>query len=168
MLGYISDLSLSYYVFLASPEAINQGADIALTVYGVVGSVLVAALSWLGKKLNDLIKAKISNELISGTLTRLTSSINDAVAMVDQTIREEIKAAKDENSPGGSAITKEEAQKLKSAVWDELKKEYGGMDGISKLLGVIGISDKQAIESKVDTMIEATVNSQKALKKKVQ
>ena len=81
--------------------------------------------------------------------------------MVNQTMKAEIQKAKSPDSPGGSKITESEAKKLKDAVWETLKNEYGGMAGIGKFLGVLGLGGDKAVAEKVDTLIEAAVNGQK-------
>ena len=84
--------------------------------------------------------------------------------MVDQTLRKKIQEAKDPDSPGGKAITQGEAEKMRDAVWNALKSEYGGWGGLFNTLKRIGIGDEVAAAAKVDTMIEAAVNTQKMRK----
>ena len=144
----------------AAPMA-GEGWDIFGTIYLVLGGLLVSGLGFGGKKLIELINAKVDNELLKGILVRLTSSVNDAVAMVNQTLKKSIKAAKDPESEGGERITEAEKKQLFEAVWAALKEEYGGFDGLFGLLKKIGIGDEKAAKAKVDTMIEAAVNKQK-------
>jgi hypothetical protein len=144
-----------------SPEMAGEAWDIMGTIYTLVGGILVAGLGWLGKKLIEFVSAKTENEWIKGALSRLVGSISDAVAMVNQTLKKEILAAKDPNSPGGARITKEEGKQLREAVLDALKQEYGGWEGILKLLKRIGIGDQASAEAKLGTMIEAAVSGQK-------
>ncbi len=144
----------------AEPMA-GEGWDIFGTIYTLLGGLLVAGLSFGGKKLIDLINAKVDNEVLRGILGRLVSSVNDAVAMVNQTMKAEIQAAKDPKSPGGDRITEAEKRQMFDAVWDALKAEYGGAEGIFKLLQKIGIGSPKAAKAKVDTMIEAAVRRQK-------
>lgn len=141
--------------------AIAPGWDTALTVYGSIGGVVVGLLGWLLLKLDGFIGAKTKNELVKGALSRFIGSVKDAVAMVNQTMKAEIKKAKKPGSPGGTKITEAEAAKLKTAVLDALKNEYGGMAGIGKFLGVLGLGGDEAVSKKVDTLIEAAVNGQK-------
>jgi hypothetical protein len=153
-------LSLPLLAQEADP-AISQGWDVALTVYGSLGGVVVGLLTWLLTKLNGYIGTKTKNELVKGALSRFIGSVGDAVAMVNQTLKAEIQKAKKPGSPGGAKITETEAALLKTAVLDALKNEYGGMAGIEKFLGVLGLSG-DATSRKVDTLIEAAVNGQKA------
>jgi hypothetical protein len=152
-------LSLPLLAQDADP-AIPQGWDVGLTVYGLLGGVLTAVIAWALSKLNGLVTAKTKNELVKGALSRFIGSVGDAVAMVNQTLKAEIQKAKKPGSPGGAKITESEAALMKTAVLDALKDEYGGMAGISKFLGVLGLSG-DATSKKVDTLIEAAVNGQK-------
>lgn len=134
--------------------------DIASSIYMVVGSVIVSGLAWGGKKLIDLINIKVKNELLRGILGRLAGSIVDAVAMVNQTLKKQIKAAKAPASPGGDKFTDFEKKQMFDAVWSTLKAEYGGWKGIFSLLKKIGFGEASA-KVKIDTMIESSVNAQK-------
>ena len=138
----------------------GSGWDMAGTIYLLIGGLVSSGFAWGAKRLLDLINAKISNELLRGILGRLSSSVVDAVAMVNQTVRKEIESAKDPNSPGGTKITIQEKKQLYNAVWDALKAEYGGWDGIFTLLRKIGFG-QDAAKAKINTMIEAAVNGQK-------
>ncbi len=91
---------------------------------------------------------------------RLKDSVLDGVKFVGQTLKAEILAAKAPGSPGGAKITDEEARRLKDAVWEALKDEYGGMDGIKKALKVLGLGDASWAKW-VDGKIEAAVSDVK-------
>jgi len=146
----------------AAPAAgsvpIDAGADMAFTIYALLGSVITALLGWLSVRASAWLKAKTGNELIGGAITRITDSVFTAVKLVNQTLKREIEAAKDPKSLGGTAITKDEAAKLKDAVWNTLKAEYGGLDGIGKALGVLGLGTDDALKTFVDSKIEAAVH----------
>lgn len=144
---------------------VSSGWDTAFTLYAIGGSLLVGGITFALKKLADYLGVKIDNETVGGIMKRLIGSISDAVAMVDQTIRKEIEAAKDPASPGGAKITESEKQKMRDAVWEALKQEYGGWDGIFGLVKRIGIGDATAAKAKVNTMIEAAVNAHNLKKK---
>lgn len=145
----------------ATEPMAGEGWDIFGTIYMLLSGLVVAGLSYGGKKLIELINAKIENETLAGILGRLVASVNDAVAMVNQTLKAEIEAAKTPGSPGGDRITQAEKEKMFNAVWEALKAEYGGIEGIFALLRRIGIGDDNAAKAKIDTMIEAAVHKQK-------
>lgn len=144
----------------AEPMA-GSGWDMFGALYTLLSGILIGALGYGAKKLIELINAKIHNETLAGVMVRLVGSINDAVSMVNQTLKREIKAAKSPESPGGEKITEAEKTMLFNAVWVALGDEYGGFDGIFGLLKKIGIGNEAAAKAKIDTMIEAAVNSQK-------
>lgn len=139
--------------------------DVILSIYAALGPALLGLLGWGAKKLVGVIEKKVDNEIVEGMLRRLTGSVMDAVTMVDQTLRSEIEKAKSPDSPGGEKITAAEARKMRAAVWQALKSEYGGWDGLFSLLRRIGLGDKDAASRKVDTMIEAAVSTHKMRKK---
>lgn len=133
-------------------------SEMALNLYYLLGTVITGLLGWVSVKLNAWLKAKTKNELVGGIVARLSDSVFTAVKTVHQTARREIERAKDPASPGGAAITPQEAEVLRGAVWSKLKLEYGGMEGLSKLLGVIGLTDADAVKGWVDNRIEAAVH----------
>lgn len=140
---------------------VGTGLDIVFTLILLGGGLVVSGLSWLGKKLNDFLNAKIENEWVSGASRRLVSSVVDAVAMVNQTAKKELQAAKDPKSSGGTKITEQEAKDLGEEAWKALRAEYGGWDGLFALVKKIGIGDEAAARAKIDTMIKASVYKQK-------
>lgn len=135
------------------------------TIYEILSPVIVALLAWAASRLSDYIKAKVESERVASALVRITDSIVSAVKMVDQTVKQTLMAEKAkataEVSPGGTAITSEEAESLKDAVWHQLKVEYGGVAGIEKILGALGV-DRAKVPDWVDGRIEAAVNDLKA------
>ena len=138
------------------------GWQVAFAILAVAMVPLLALIGWAIKRLIDFIGIKVENETVRGILQRLSGSVNDAVAKVGQTVKAEIEKARATDSPGGAQITAEEAENLKRAVWDLLKREYGGFDQLFGLLQKIGIGDSVAATEKIDTMIEAAVAGQKA------
>jgi len=145
-------------VIPAASASIDASADIALTLYAALGTIITALLGWLSVRASAWLKAKTGNELLGGAIGRFTDSVFTAVKLVNQTLKREIEAAKTPGSPGGTSITKEEAAKLKDAVWTVLKAEYGGLDGIGKALGVLGLGTDDSLKTFVDSKIEAAVH----------
>jgi hypothetical protein len=143
-------------------DPINPGTDMLLSLYGALGTVLTALLSWLSVRIAAWIKTKTQNELVGGTLGRLSDSVFTAVKLVNQTLKKEIEASKLPGSPGGTAITKDEATRLKSAAMAVLLAEYGGLAGLTKVLGVLGLTSEAAVTSWVGSKIEAAVHDVKA------
>lgn len=139
----------------------GAGWDVFATVYTIFGSAVLGGLGWLAQRVVKLINTKIANEILRGVLARLTTSVYDAVAMVNQTVKPEILAAKDPNGPGGTKFTQFEREQMLDKVWDALTAEYGGWDGIVKLVGKIGVGTRQAAHQKISTMIESAVRGQK-------
>jgi hypothetical protein len=152
-------------IVLAQDAPVSGGWDVAFTLYALGGALLVGGVGWALKRLSDYLGVRIENETVRGVLQRLVGSVGDAVAMVDQTIRKEIDAAKDPASPGGTRVTEVERKRMYDAVWERLKGEYGGFAGIFGLLKRIGIGNEESARAKVDTMIEAAVSTHKMRKR---
>ena len=146
----------------AADAPLSGGADTALTLYAALGTVITALLGWISVRVSAWLKAKTKNESIGGALARLTDSVFTAVKLVNQTLKREIEAAKAVGSAGGTAITASEAQHLKDAVWAAVLAEYGGMGGLTKALGVLGLSG-DGLTSMVNGKIEAAVHDTKVL-----
>ncbi len=134
--------------------------DVVWTIAPYAVAFLLAGLTWLGGLLSKWTLGKIKNEAVANTVVRFQGEVLSAVKMVGQTLKQEILAAKAPGSPGGAKVTKEEAQQLKDAVWEALKDSYGGMDGIKKALGVLGLEDAAWMKW-VDSKIEAAVSDVK-------
>lgn len=145
----------------AAQQDAPSSADTALTIYAALASVLTAVIGWLSVRVSAWLKANTKNATIAGVLARLSDSVFTAVKHVNQTLKREIEAAKDPKSPGGAAITQREAQQMKDAVWNAIVAEYGGMGGLSKALGVLGLVDESSIRAFVDKRIEAAVHDTK-------
>lgn len=144
----------------------NDKMDLLLTGFMYLSPFLLMGLVWLGKRLDGWLGSMTKNELIKGVMIRFKDSVLDGVKRVNQTLKSEIMAAKAPGSPGGTKITEEEAKGLKEAVWEDLKDEYGGMDGIQKALKVLGLGDASWMKW-VDGKIEAAVSDAKLSEKAV-
>ena len=148
---------------VAAPDApVAGGIDLALTLFAMLATMLTGLLTWLGAHVSKWLKARTKNETVGGAMARFSDSVFAAVKTVNQTLKAEIEKAKDPKSPGGTAITEGEARKLKDAAWNALKAEYGGMVGITKFLGVLGLGTESAVTAWVDNKIEAAVHDTKA------
>ena len=146
---------------VAEEAKISSAAQLGFSLYElVIAPLLALAIPYLGMHLAAWLKSKTKNEAIGGAIARVTESVFSAVKLVNQTLRAEIEKAKDPKSPGGTEITAEEAAKLKAAVWDQLKLEYGGMAGLEKALAALGLSGG-ALESFINARIEAAVHDTK-------
>lgn len=137
------------------------GWQVFLTILAVVIVPIGALVGWALVRLAKFLGVKTENETVAGIIKRIAGSVSDAVAMVSQTVKKEIKKAKHPDSPGGEAITAGEAKQMGQAVWKALEEEYGSLDKIFKLLSYIGL-DQKAATSKINTMIQAAVAGQKA------
>jgi len=145
-------------------EAVSTGLALGLSVFELLSPVLTVLIGWIAVKLNSFLSTKIKNETLAGVVARFSDSVFVAVKKVNQTLRDEIVAAKKPGSAGGSKITPEEASKLRAAVWEELKSEYGGMVGLSKVLGILKL-EEASLAKWVDNRIEAAVHDTGLAKK---
>lgn len=119
--------------------------------------VLVAGLIGLAaKKLSDLLKAKVDNQLLEGALLRLNEAVGSAVLEVEQTV---VKVLKEALADG--ALSEEEKARVKAAAVDKAKALLGekGLDQILKVLGLK--SPDELLAAKV----EAAVASLRSLPK---
>lgn len=135
--------------------------DTLTTIYLIVASPFLAGIGWVLNLVRRLIDTKVKNQMLSGFLQRLVGSVNDVVAMLNNTAKKKIKEAKSPTSRGGSKLTQSEAKELKQAAWDAILSEYGGWDGLFRLFKKVGLGSEEAAKAKVDTMIEAAVARQK-------
>ena len=133
----------------------NQWAELGLNILEALSPAILALLGWLGLKLSQWLRAKISNELIGGMLARLNDSVFTAVKAIEQTVVREIKAAKESDSPGGAKITRAEADRVKKAAVDELKSYWGarGLAELGDVLGLTGDGLNKLLESKVEAAV---------------
>lgn len=153
-------------------ETISPFAETVWVVYMLTGTAIVGFIGWGLLKLQELAsKSKVmKNEYIAGLVSRLRTSVHDAVTMVDQTLKSKVKAARDPSSEGGMKITQKEAGEFDDAVWMALKNQYGGWDGIAKTFGDIVIGDtpeavKKALVDTVGVMKESAVHTNKMRRK---
>lgn len=162
----LSFLPLSSLAQETSAEGLAKGWEVGFTLFELLSPILTILIGWVAVKLNSYLSAKVANETLAGVVTRFSDSVFVAVKKVNQTLRDEIEKAKKPGSPGGTSITKEEASKLREAVWEELKLEYGGLEGIRKMLGVLKLQDAPLV-SWVENRIEAAVHDTGLAKKAV-
>ena len=135
--------------------------DIAGTVYVIVGGSLAALVAAGIAGGAVFLRRYVKNGFAQGVIQRIGDTISEAVAMANQTLVREIKAAKDPRSDGGTSLTETERAQIFEAVLQELKDEYGGWDNLVRLLQRIGVGDPR---KRLDRMIEAEVWRQKMLK----
>lgn len=154
-------LVLPAYVWAQESETISEGAQLGLTVYELALPVVLAALGWLSTRLALWLKAKTKNEVLAGILIRLNQSVFEGVKFVNEGMVDLIGKAKDPASPGGVAITKEEAKQLKAAALDYVK-SYWGAKGIKEMGKVLGFGgDPIGLEKMLTNKIGAAVNDVK-------
>lgn len=146
---------------------ISKAAETTLTIWEIAAPIITAAVGWVAVKVSGWIQTKTKNERVGGMLGRLVSSVQTAVVAVNETAKAEIMAAKDPTSPGGSSVTKAEAEQLKAACLDKIKAYWGtkGLAEAAKVLGFGGggidsfLSDE--IEKSIATLKGRTGNPQK-------
>lgn len=127
-----------------------------LIEYGlpVLGSLISIALGYLVKYL----RAKAGNEILGRMMIKLTSEIDTLVKSTNQTLKKEIKKAKNPKSKGGKKLTKEEAQEIKEKVLEEFKNLWG-VKGIAKLAKILGFSEDKIYDFLDNKIEEAVFNN---------
>lgn len=125
-------------------------SDIATGVAPVLGTVLVAVLTWLGARLASLITANIHNVYLRGVLVRADDAVITAVKEVGQIYVDELKKA----NVDGVLTADEKAQAKKNAV--AKAKEYLGPKGLILIEQVLGLTGS-ALDGFLGGKVEAAV-----------
>lgn len=135
-----------------------QSEDLGLTIFAGIAAILVSVIGWVGVHAAAWLKAHTKNQALGGVLARVTDSIFSSVKSALLASKAAIEDAKKASSPGGTAITSDELKGIKQIAWDSLKKEYGGMAGLSSFLSILGLGGDDGVSSWVDQRIEAAVH----------
>lgn len=109
--------------------------------FGAFGGMTL--LAYGVSKLNELIKAKVSNETMKGILVRLDDAALNAVKSVHQAF---VSGLKDKDS-----FTDEDKKTAKAMAVDAMK-AYLGKKGLEEAMKVLGFDDKKA-EDKVEAAL---------------
>lgn len=120
----------------------------------LLGSLLLALLSFGVAKLITLIQAKTKNEWLKGALVKATEAVFNAVHSVEQTM-----AAKFKEAAADGKITPEEAAQLKAAALESVK-SYLGEKGLKELMSVLSL-DALGLDKFLADKIEANVAQMK-------
>lgn len=133
---------------------------IGWTVYDILASALTAAIGYVVIYLTGVIRSRVQNDVAAGLLTRLTESVGDAVAAVNQQQQELVRKAKLPQSPGGYRLTKQEAALLRQSAIRYVK-SYWGPKGLRMLARVLadGERDQDRAAAQVDRVIEAKIEA---------
>jgi len=126
-------------------------ADLLMMAAQVLSPLLVAALAWAAAKAAELIRSKVANEYLRGTLVRLDNAVLTAVKELQQTVVAEVKAA----SADGK-IDDVERQRIKDAALANVK-SYLGPKGLAVLAELLGLSG-DTLERYLGSRIEAAVH----------
>jgi len=140
-------------------QEVGGGYQILLAAIGICAPLLTAALGWIGAKIVQYFDAKIANEILSGTLAKLTTTVTTLVREAEQVAVAGYKAAKDVNSLGGSSLTVEEGEQIKQAVVYKIQSLWGPK-GVSELGKILGLSD-EGVVCFLGAKVEETVRLEK-------
>jgi hypothetical protein len=117
----------------------------------VLSPVILAGVAWVGKKLIDLINAKVKNEYLRGALARLDAHVFDVVKELQQ-----VEVAQLKEALADGVLSPEEKARLKKTALDKLK-SYLGAKGLCELSEVLGFNEG-ALESFLGTKVESAVH----------
>jgi hypothetical protein len=121
------------------------------SLYGVLATLIVGGLGWLSTRLTAYLSTKHKDAIWAGILQRFNTALFDAVQGRHAVIQAEFAKAKDPKSPGGSRITTDELNAIRDAVWDDLKAQYGGLDGLKKAVAIVAGDDVERwIKNKIN------------------
>lgn len=126
-------------------------SDFAAEVAPAVGTLAMAAVTWLCVKASAWVHARTKNVLVTGFMDRLSTEVQSAVAAADQLAVADIKAA----SVNGR-LTATDAAKVKADVLAQIKANLGGDAGVAKATKILGVTD---IEAYISARIEAAVQA---------
>jgi hypothetical protein len=126
-------------------------SDFAAEVAPAIGTLALAAVTWLCVKATAWVHARTKNALVTGMMDRLSTEVQSAVAAADQLAVADIKAA----SANGK-LTAADAVKVKSDVLAQIKANLGGDAGVAKATKILGVED---IEGYISSKIEAAVKA---------
>lgn len=129
---------------------ILEFAPVLLVPFGLL-------LAWLGTKAVKAVEETKADQKTNGALSRLLNLTFLFTRDVNDTYKQEIIAAKDPSSAGGTKITKEEAAALNKEVWKRLGDAYG-KSAFDKIKHVIGVGSEDAVKSIVNAQIEQAVD----------
>lgn len=128
----------------------NTG-NIGLEVLQLLSPVFLAALTWAASKLAQLIRAKVKNEDLKGALLRLDDAVLSTVKDLQQTLVEQLKAAR-----ADGRITEAEKQQLKNKALAAAKASLGtaGRAEVAKAFGL----DADAFDALLSSKLAAAVH----------
>lgn len=139
-------------------------ADLAPGIVESLGPLLVAGFTaltgWLAKLGADKLKASTKSDTANyaaSMILRFNDSVATAVRKVEQTYVKAVKAGRQPDSEGGTALTEGEAQNAKNLALAELK-AYWGSRGLGELAKVFGLTDGEFARF-VDGKIESAVGA---------
>lgn len=137
--------------------------DVFGGIFGVLATLVVGGLGWLSTKLNAYLSTKHKDAVWAGMVARLNTALMDSVRGRVATLKASFADAKDPASPGGERITKSELEGIKNDVWEDLKKQYGGVEGLKKGLGVLAGDDVEHwVKNKIGGAVAAVENEERA------
>lgn len=131
---------------------LSQSAQVALTILGMLGSVITALLAWVGVHASSWLKAKSKNETVGGMLARTSDMLFALIREAEQTAVYELRKARDPRSPGGAVITQSEGKQIKEAVITKFKELWGpkGLEELAKVLGLTSDGLTKYLNAKVE------------------
>ena len=138
---------------MQTSDFIGQLIEAALPV---LQTAVLALVTWASAEAAKFIRQRVKNEAVASGLERLNETVADVVLELEQTMVKELKAATSEDSPGGKAITREEAEDIKLEALARVKALIGE-DGVKRLLFVLGMTDESALDALIATKVEAAV-----------
>ena len=125
--------------------------DLLLMAAEILSPLLIAALAWAAAKAAALIRSKVANEYLRGTLVRLDEAVLTAVKELQQTVVAEIKAASSDGK-----IDDAEKARIKASALANVK-SYLGTKGLRVLAEVLGLSSG-TVDQFLGSRIEAAVH----------
>ena len=138
----------------AAEVAKADGGDTFASIYLAIGGIVLMALTWL----ITWGVGKLKGSRMKETAGRFLSHFNTGLEGAHARFKMKLEAARDPNSPGGTVITDAEWDGIRGEMWDYLKKQYGSMGGIMKVVGIFtGSSSEDAVKAFVDSKIDGGI-----------
>lgn len=140
---------------VALAQEVADGADTFATVYLVIGGLVLTGIgmliAWGVSKLKGAAWKEVLGKFLNVFHTGLTG--------FHAKFKQELELARTPESPGGTVITNEEWDSIRTAMWQYLLDTYGSVDKVIKLIAQLtgGVATETAAKAFVNAKVDAGI-----------
>lgn len=116
----------------------------------------ITLIAWLAKSATSFLAQRVKSSKLSDALLRANDTVWNVVLEMEQTLVREFQSATSEDSPGGRAITDDEAVHIKSEALVKAKAILGA-EGIKLIKEAFHLENDGAVDAFLSMKIEANV-----------